>query len=878
MNDNWKYVLNKLESETGIDFRASIDNTGNLAVGGNWILESDNVNIKDIYFTEAIESWYHILDNTLRLFNAIIDTSGRLYTTGSNSSKQLGIGSVDSSRNIFTLVSSISNEFVVQVSCGNTHAGCVTSSGKLYMWGSNSSGRTGLASTVTEPTLVSDISNIKIVQVSCGNSHTLCLDSSGNIYATGSNGFGQVGQVSTVTANNTFIIISGLNKKFIQVESGSFHSAAITDNGDIYTWGQNLYGQLGLNSTTQVNYPTRVTLGGISNEIVKHVSCSVDTTACATDSSKCYIWGNGSTYGMYGDGEGDNKNFTLLIPYLYGKNSTETFPNVKEVTLGGQTTYIINQNNQLYMSGLNRNNWGGYIKSTATTSVFNPNRIDNILKINNIKQVSSFLNSTSYSSAYQSTFFLDNSGNLYAIGENSNGQLGLGNFNDSPIATTGSGFYDLSKINVPSILTLARDATNYINSISYNNNNIDITQGNSYISNTPTISMNASAYNPFIYFSLINAPTGITIDNTGVIRVSNSVTANVYIMTVRATTNNIDYITTTFTVNVNDGSLTTFRYDISSSSVSFGISGSSVEPTVNATGATVTYDISSGGTTGISIDGSGIIVWSTTVAVGTYNLTLKANNTVNTLTTTYTLTVNPVPITSLIYDASMVSINYGNTYTSNLPTTVNGSNYNRVYSLVSAPTGVTIDNSGRFTVPSTLIPATYNFAIRVTNDNINFASFSFRITVNLVPLTSINYSVTTVDISYGNTYTSAVPSSFVGSNYNVVYSLSGEPNGVTIDNSGRINVADYLLIKDGYSFTVKATNNNINFALRTFIINIRYIGFAYYNNNNPPRLINTNDSNSFYRGVIGIPSSSGTPVYTITPSGTPVYKIKQILG
>jgi hypothetical protein len=105
--------------------------------------------------------------------------------------------------------------------------------------------------------------------------------------------------------------------------------------------------------------------------------------------------------------------------------------------------------------------------------------------------------------------------------------------------------------------------------------------------------------------------------------------------------------------------------------------------------------------------------------------------------------------------------------------------------------------------------------------------------------------------------------------------LLNAPNGVTIDNSGVIRVANFGLI-GSYNMTVRATNNNTNFATFAFTINIRYIGFAYYNNNNPPRLININDASTYYRGENGIAGSSGVPVYTITTGGTPVYKIKQI--
>jgi hypothetical protein len=57
MNDSWRYVLNTVEAQIGIRFRSSIDDIGATSTGANWILETDNINVKDLYFTEEIENW-----------------------------------------------------------------------------------------------------------------------------------------------------------------------------------------------------------------------------------------------------------------------------------------------------------------------------------------------------------------------------------------------------------------------------------------------------------------------------------------------------------------------------------------------------------------------------------------------------------------------------------------------------------------------------------------------------------------------------------------------------------------------------------------------------------------------------------------------------
>ena len=57
----WRYALNQLETITGINIRASDDDTGNLKEGGDWVLESDNVNVRNVYFTDTIEEYAYLL-------------------------------------------------------------------------------------------------------------------------------------------------------------------------------------------------------------------------------------------------------------------------------------------------------------------------------------------------------------------------------------------------------------------------------------------------------------------------------------------------------------------------------------------------------------------------------------------------------------------------------------------------------------------------------------------------------------------------------------------------------------------------------------------------------------------------------------------------
>jgi hypothetical protein len=60
-NPDWKYVIDELRSRTSLNIRASLDDTGSSLTGGNWILETHDINLKEVYFTEAIDDWMHQL-------------------------------------------------------------------------------------------------------------------------------------------------------------------------------------------------------------------------------------------------------------------------------------------------------------------------------------------------------------------------------------------------------------------------------------------------------------------------------------------------------------------------------------------------------------------------------------------------------------------------------------------------------------------------------------------------------------------------------------------------------------------------------------------------------------------------------------------------
>jgi alpha-tubulin suppressor-like RCC1 family protein len=141
---NWKYVLTLLDSQCAIHFRASSDTTG---WGGNWILESDNVDLTQLYFTDKIADYpFNFSSNT---GHTGIIINGNPYTCGYNNRGQLGHGTAGTNVSTMTQmvrptnISSDATYVALQISTGYDCTYVLYSNGtdyKLYSCGSNEEG------------------------------------------------------------------------------------------------------------------------------------------------------------------------------------------------------------------------------------------------------------------------------------------------------------------------------------------------------------------------------------------------------------------------------------------------------------------------------------------------------------------------------------------------------------------------------------------------------------------------------------------------------------------------------------------------------------------------------------------------------------------
>jgi alpha-tubulin suppressor-like RCC1 family protein len=169
--------------------------------------------------------------------------------------------------------------------------------GSASCWGSNLYGQLGDGSTTERhaPVLVSGLSS-GVVSVSAGSYHSCAVTSAGAVKCWGDNLYGELGNNST-NENDLPVGVTGLSTGIVSVAAGRYATCAVTSAGGVKCWGKNLYGQLGNNSTSESHVPVDVT--GLSSGVLS-VSVGDDHACAVTSAGAVKCWGK-NLYGQLGN-------------------------------------------------------------------------------------------------------------------------------------------------------------------------------------------------------------------------------------------------------------------------------------------------------------------------------------------------------------------------------------------------------------------------------------------------------------------------------------------------------------------------------------------------------------------------------------------------
>ena len=197
----------------------------------------------------------------------VVTTDGRLFSFGFNKLGALGrptnfnTGSPNPTPAQVTLPGATGS--VTQVAAGDFHTLVLTSANELYAFGVGSTGALGPATnatTATPVTITLPGASGRIVQITAGSSFSMALTSTGQVFAWGSNQFGQLGvATNSGTTNPVFtpapLALPGATGPAVQISAGGFHALVRTATGQVYAFGRNTAGELG-SAANQLPNPT----------------------------------------------------------------------------------------------------------------------------------------------------------------------------------------------------------------------------------------------------------------------------------------------------------------------------------------------------------------------------------------------------------------------------------------------------------------------------------------------------------------------------------------------------------------------------------------------------------------------------------------------
>ena len=294
-----------------------------------------------------------------------IDQSNKLFGWGQNSFGQLGTGDKVARSSPTSINSSIQWK---DVSAGSGHIIAISSNGELYASGKNTNGQLGTGNFISFVNLQKIGSKSDWVSVKASADQSYAIDSQGDLYAWGYNNFGQLGVGRNDVNINTPTKVSG-NMKWKKISSGEFHAIALTTTNELYSWGRNSTGQLGIGTTNSNKNPNPIKIG---TQTWSDIDCGNSFSGAINSAGELFVWGQ-NNFGQLGLGNSTTRPQPTKV----------NIGPVNKICFGAFHSFVILQNKQVYCWG--RNNEGQLGLGSNSPSVYNSPILNNRLQdISNI--------------------------------------------------------------------------------------------------------------------------------------------------------------------------------------------------------------------------------------------------------------------------------------------------------------------------------------------------------------------------------------------------------------------------------------------------------------------------------------------------------------
>ncbi|XP_041043914.1 uncharacterized protein LOC121277979 [Carcharodon carcharias] len=244
------------------------------------------------------------------------------------------------------LLKSLSMRNIIQVACGNHHSLALSKDGKLFAWGQNTYGQLGLGTkgdSEHSPQCVTSLTGMPVAQITAGGEHSFALSLSGAVFGWGRNNHGQLGLKDTEDRHKPNYVKLLECKKTVHISCGEEHTAVLTKDGLVFTFGAGSFGQLGHNSTEDEIKPRLV--GYLFGNKVSQIACgSYHTLVFVPSSGKIYSFGCGEN-GQLGNRETSDRLVPLPVNMMDTsdnngmENGHTTKPAVRRIFAGGDQSF-----------------------------------------------------------------------------------------------------------------------------------------------------------------------------------------------------------------------------------------------------------------------------------------------------------------------------------------------------------------------------------------------------------------------------------------------------------------------------------------------------------------------------------------------------------
>lgn len=259
-----------------------------------------------------------------------LDYDGEVFTMGCNRFGQLGIGKAKNILEFTKIPQKLNLPPIQQISCGYHHTVCLTECGELYSFGRNQYGQLGQGNKqkINFPMKIQSLNNVDFVE--CGGFHTICKTFSNEIFSWGWNAMGQLG-IKNFEDQEFPTKCLHWPENIVDIKCGYTHTLVLTLNQEVYSCGDNDSGQLGRTTEKEVSAELKI-IPNLSNII--RIECGESHSKCIDISKDLFVFGNNS-FGQLGLGHDKNQLTPLRNPFL---------SNIVDISPGGMHSLVKMEN------------------------------------------------------------------------------------------------------------------------------------------------------------------------------------------------------------------------------------------------------------------------------------------------------------------------------------------------------------------------------------------------------------------------------------------------------------------------------------------------------------------------------------------------------